>query len=253
MFYAVLGIPLTLVMFQSLGQRINACVRCLLRRAKPGLGLQGSEVCMGSMVLVGLLSCTSTLCIGAAAFAHFEDWRFFDAYYYCFVTLTTIGLGDFVALQKKDTLQEQTLYVALSFVYILAGLAVFGAVLNLVVLRSLAEEQESQPKVTRENGAEAGDGPRGRCRLGPLMEGGSSRSHLLSSPLREHRRHVSDRSDDSEPGRLRKLLSCVCPGSPSPPRRAGAGGHSNPVFYNSISYRVDQASALASPPRRKSL
>uniref|UniRef100_A0A3Q3B2K6 Potassium channel subfamily K member n=1 Tax=Kryptolebias marmoratus TaxID=37003 RepID=A0A3Q3B2K6_KRYMA len=137
MFYAVLGIPLTLVMFQSLGERINAFVRFLLRRAKHGLGFRKTEVSMGNMVLVGLLSCVSTLCVGAAAFAHFEDWTFFNACYYCFVTLTTIGFGDYVALKKNDALQERLPYVAFCFTYILVGLTVIGAFLNLVVLRFL--------------------------------------------------------------------------------------------------------------------
>lgn len=265
MFYAVLGIPLTLVMFQSLGERINTFVRYLLRRAKRGLGLQRSEVSMGNMVLVGLLSCMSTLCIGAATFSHFEDWSFFNAYYYCFVTLTTIGLGDFVALQKNNTLQEQTPYVAFSFMYILVGLTVIGAFLNLVVLRFLTvspAEQESQPKVTQENregsqtGAEtaavackeAAGGHRSLCSLSLPVEGGSSSStNLLSSPIKEHRHDVLDGLEVSEPSRLRMLLSCVCcvrdsSESPPPPRCAEAGGHSNPVFYSSISYRVERAS-----------
>lgn len=266
MFYAVLGIPLTLVMFQSLGERINTFVRYLLRRAKRGLGLQKSEVSMGNMVLVGLLSCTCTLCVGAATFSHFEDWSFFDAYYYCFVTLTTIGLGDFVALQKNNTLQEQTPYVAFSFMYILVGLTVIGAFLNLVVLRFLTvspAEQESRPKVTQGNregaqtGAEtaavackeAGGGLRSLCSLSLPMEGGSSSSstNLLSSPIKEHRHDVLEGLEASEPSRLRVLLSCVCcdgdsAESPPPPHGAEAGGHSNPVFYSSISYRVERAS-----------
>lgn len=277
MFYAVLGIPLTLVTFQSLGERINTCVRHLLRRAKRGLGLQKSEASMGNMVLVGLLSCISTLCIGAATFSLFEGWSFFNAYYYCFVTLTTIGLGDFVALQKDDTLHERALYVAFSFMYILVGLTVIGAFLNLVVLRFLAvsrEEQESQAHVTQERGAasqtdagtaavackEAGDGQRGVCSPSLPLEGGSSSSstNLLSSPVKEHRRGLPEGPDGPEASRLRMLLSCVCcegggSESPSPPHCAEAGGHSNPVFYNSISYRVEQAScsccAVSSPPR----
>lgn len=260
MFYAVLGIPLTLVMFQSLGERINTFVRYLLRGAKRGLGLQKSEVSMGNMVLVGLLSCTSTLCVGAATFAHFEDWSFFNAYYYCFVTLTTIGLGDFVALQKNNTLQEQTPYVAFSFMYILVGLTVIGAFLNLVVLRFLTVSpagQESQPKVNREGsrtGAEtaavackeAGGGLRSLCSLSLPMEGGSS-TNLLPSPIKEHRHDVPEGLEVSEASRLRVLLSCVCcdgdsAESPPPPPCAEAGGHSNPVFYSSISYRVERAS-----------
>ncbi|XP_054473339.1 potassium channel subfamily K member 15-like [Anoplopoma fimbria] len=270
MFYAVLGIPLTLVMFQSLGERINTFVRYLLRRAKQGLGLRKTEVSMGNMVLVGLLSCMSTLCIGAAAFSHFEDWTFFNAYYYSFITLTTIGFGDFVALQKTDALQKRPPYVAFSFMYILVGLTVIGAFLNLVVLRFLtvsSEEPDARPEARVEeqgtrgdgevSGAEAetagvsdGDREDGHSSLFNLslpMEAGSSCMNLLDSPLEERRLILSEHPELSEPSRLRAWFSCMCCGpdiyqSPSPPHSDQAGGHSNPVFYNSISYRVDQAS-----------
>ncbi|TNN56401.1 Potassium channel subfamily K member 9 [Liparis tanakae] len=275
MFYAVLGIPLTLVMFQSLGERINTAVRCLLRRAKRCLGLRQTEVSMGNMVLVGLLLCVGTLCIGAAAFSHFENWTFFNAYYYCFVTLTTIGFGDFVALQKTNALQKRPPYVAFSFMYILVGLTVIGAFLNLVVLRFLtvnaeepggragaaAEEEEEERRGTRPkvapSGAEAetaaaaggyGDGEDGRgspCNLSLLpVEGGSSCTNLIASP-REERPKLSEPRPPL--GALISRVCCCCRPDiyerPSTPR----GGRSNPVFYNSISYRVDHASSHASP------
>ncbi|CAJ1051368.1 potassium channel subfamily K member 15-like [Xyrichtys novacula] len=275
MFYAVLGIPLTLVMFQSLGERINTVVRYLLRRAKQSLGLRETEVSMGNMVLVGLLSCMSTLCIGAAAFSHFEDWSFFNACYYCFITLTTIGFGDFVALQKKDALQKRPPYVAFSFMYILVGLTVIGAFLNLVVLRFLTvstEGHDVKPEArglekTQPNDVEAdrevsvadsetaGAGYKNRQEshsslnnLGLPMEGGSSCMNLLPSPVKEHRLFLSERSELSEPSRLRGFIACcICYGTDlyndsSVPHGDQTGGHSNPVFYNSISYRVDKAS-----------
>ncbi|XP_049759125.1 potassium channel subfamily K member 3 isoform X2 [Elephas maximus indicus] len=146
MFYALLGIPLTLVMFQSLGERINTFVKYLLHRAKKGLGMRRADVSMANMVLIGFFSCISTLCIGAAAFSYYEHWTFFQAYYYCFITLTTIGFGDYVALQKDQALQTQPQYVAFSFVYILTGLTVIGAFLNLVVLRFMTMNAEDEKR-----------------------------------------------------------------------------------------------------------
>ncbi|XP_010839309.1 PREDICTED: potassium channel subfamily K member 15 [Bison bison bison] len=116
MFYALLGIPLTLVTFQSLGERLNALVRRLLLAAKRCLGLRRPRVSPENMAVAGLLVCAGTLALGAAAFAHFEGWTFFHAYYYCFITLTTIGFGDFVALQNDEALQRKPPYVAFSFI-----------------------------------------------------------------------------------------------------------------------------------------
>ncbi|XP_053105995.1 potassium channel subfamily K member 3 [Hemicordylus capensis] len=146
MFYALLGIPLTLVMFQSLGERINTFVRYLLHRIKKCLGMRRPEVSMANMVTIGFFSCISTLCIGAAAFSYYENWTFFQAYYYCFITLTTIGFGDYVALQKEQALQNKPQYVAFSFIYILTGLTVIGAFLNLVVLRFMTMNAEDEKR-----------------------------------------------------------------------------------------------------------
>lgn len=149
MFYALLGIPLTLVTFQSLGERLNALVRHLLLAAKRCLGLRRPRVSTENMVVAGLLVCAATLALGAAAFAHFEGWTFFHAYYYCFITLTTIGFGDFVALQRDEALQRKPPYVVFSFLYILLGLTVIGAFLNLVVLRFLAASTDAPERASR--------------------------------------------------------------------------------------------------------
>uniref|UniRef100_A0A3Q1FJW5 Potassium channel subfamily K member n=2 Tax=Acanthochromis polyacanthus TaxID=80966 RepID=A0A3Q1FJW5_9TELE len=157
MFYAVLGIPLTLVMFQSLGERMNTFVKYLLKRIKKCCGMSITDVSMENMVTVGFFSCIGTLCIGAVAFSHYEDWSFFQSYYYCFITLTTIGFGDFVALQKKGALQKRPLYVAFSFMYILVGLTVIGAFLNLVVLRFLTMNSEDERRDAEERASLAGN------------------------------------------------------------------------------------------------
>uniref|UniRef100_A0A8C9XA91 Potassium channel subfamily K member n=1 Tax=Sander lucioperca TaxID=283035 RepID=A0A8C9XA91_SANLU len=234
MFYAVLGIPLTLVMFQSLGERMNTFVRYLLHKMKQCLGCRCTEVSMENMVLVGFLSCIGTLCVGAAAFSHFEGWSFFHAYYYCFITLTTIGFGDFVALQKKEDLQEKTPYVAFSFMYILVGLTVIGAFLNLVVLRFLTmntedERRDAQERASLKRDRGLLDGSLG---LHVVGEQRTSRTNLIASPAEDH---------------LSSLCSCVCYRlgiceSPLMSRSEQHGCHVNSVYYNSVSYRIQGCS-----------
>ncbi|XP_068436140.1 potassium channel subfamily K member 3 [Clinocottus analis] len=161
MFYALLGIPLTLVMFQSLGERINTFVRYLLHQAKKCLAMRRTEVSMANMVTVGFFSCMSTLCVGAVAFSHCEGWSFLHAFYYCFITLTTIGFGDYVALQRDDALQNDPRYVAFCFVYILMGLTVIGAFLNLVVLRFLTMNTEDERRDAKQRALRSVGKPRG--------------------------------------------------------------------------------------------
>ncbi|XP_045689561.1 potassium channel subfamily K member 15 [Phyllostomus hastatus] len=181
MFYALLGIPLTLVTFQSLGERLNALVRRLLLAAKRCLGLRRPRVSTENMVVAGLLVCAATLALGAAAFAHFEGWTFFHAYYYCFITLTTIGFGDFVALQSDEALQRKPPYVAFSFLYILLGLTVIGAFLNLVVLRFLAASTDAPERAAHRTSP---------LHLGALESHGSA---LRRRPARPEGSSVSSR------------------------------------------------------------
>ncbi|XP_074066222.1 potassium channel subfamily K member 15 [Macrotis lagotis] len=233
MFYALLGIPLTLVTFQSLGERMNVLVRRLLRRLKRCAGLRKTQVSTENMVVVGLLSCVGTLAMGAAAFSHFEGWTFFHAYYYCFITLTTIGFGDFVALQRDEALHKRPPYVAFSFLYILLGLTVIGAFLNLVVLRFLTLNAEDERRDAE-----------GRASLRQLRPGDPS------GPARDGARRRALMSPDPTHGpgpgaRLKPLrpppASPARPPEPqNRPETPPPSCHSNPVFCSSISYRIDQ-------------
>ncbi|KAG7263841.1 hypothetical protein CRUP_013070 [Coryphaenoides rupestris] len=271
MFYAVLGIPLTLVMFQSLGERMNTFVRCLLRRAKRCLGFRRVHVSMENMVLVGFLSCVGMLCAGAFAFSHFEGWSFFHAYYYCFITLTTIGFGDFVALQKQGDLQEKTSYVAFSFMYILVGLTVIGAFLNLVVLRFLTMNTEDERRDAQERASlkrdwalheeeeededEEEGGERRRRRdqphqphlpaAGGARGGGEGEEEEMememggsSSQRRQQRwRHLQAGSS------LGSLCSCVVCYRPGLRCDSPGREHRHSVcYYNSVSYRIQGCS-----------
>ncbi|OXU17320.1 hypothetical protein TSAR_001368 [Trichomalopsis sarcophagae] len=133
--YAMVGIPLGLVMFQSIGERLNKFASVVIRRAKTYLKCQKTEATeMNLMLATGLLS-SIIITTGAAVFSRYEGWSYFDSFYYCFVTLTTIGFGDYVALQNDQALSNKPGYVALSLVFILFGLAVVAASINLLVLR----------------------------------------------------------------------------------------------------------------------
>ena len=48
-------------------------------------------------------------------------WDYFQSLYYCFITLTTIGFGDFVALQQEHSLTRSPGYVVTRFILLNDG------------------------------------------------------------------------------------------------------------------------------------
>ncbi|RZF42316.1 hypothetical protein LSTR_LSTR003934 [Laodelphax striatellus] len=142
MAYAMVGIPLGLVMFQSIGERLNKFASVVIKRAKEFLRCSHTDATeINLMMAIGTLSFFITT-TGAAVFSRYEGWSYFDSFYYCFVTLTTIGFGDYVALQNDQALTKKPGYVALSLVFILFGLAVVAASINLLVLRFMTMNVE---------------------------------------------------------------------------------------------------------------
>jgi potassium channel subfamily K protein len=144
--YALLGIPLCLVMFQSIGERLNTFITFIIKNIKKCLKLKKTDVSQTNLIMVGGGLCNTVLLSGAAAFSYYENWNYIDACYYCFITLTTIGFGDFVALQKNESLQKRPEYVAFSLIFILFGLTVVSAAMNLLVLRFLTMNTEDERK-----------------------------------------------------------------------------------------------------------
>jgi len=91
---------------------------------------------MSSLVVAG----------GAWVFCRYEPWPYLDSIYYCIITLTTIGFGDYVALQRNEDVLRRPEYFVFSLIFILVGLAVLSAAMNLLVLRFLTMNTEDERK-----------------------------------------------------------------------------------------------------------
>ncbi|CAG7732600.1 unnamed protein product [Allacma fusca] len=69
---------------------------------------------------------------GAYLFSNWEPWGFLDSAYFCFITLTTIGFGDFVPSQSQGNSYRPEVSIALCSLYLLFGIALLAMSFNLV-------------------------------------------------------------------------------------------------------------------------
>ncbi|CAF1083701.1 unnamed protein product [Adineta ricciae] len=69
--------------------------------------------------------------IGSALFHNFEGWSMIQAGYFCFITLSTIGFGDFVPGQRKDDPNAGAKLI-LGAIYVLFGMAILAMCFDLM-------------------------------------------------------------------------------------------------------------------------
>lgn len=96
--FALLGVPATMLLLTASAQRLALLLtHAPLSWLSARWGWAPRRVARWH--LVALLGFTVTVCflVPAVVFAHLEEaWSFLDAFYFCFISLSTIGLGDYV-------------------------------------------------------------------------------------------------------------------------------------------------------------
>ena len=86
--YALIGIPMWLIMIQSVGERLNSLITFVLKRIKRRFKRKREP----QVTAMELLTCEAlltvlTLVTGAYVFHRYENWLYLDAFYYCLLTL----------------------------------------------------------------------------------------------------------------------------------------------------------------------
>ncbi|XP_072312736.1 potassium channel subfamily K member 1-like [Eucyclogobius newberryi] len=136
-FYSVFGIPLTLLFLSAVVQRImvgvtRGPIAYFHRRwatSKSVLAV-AHAVCMGVALTLLLLIIPSWILVTME-----KNWNFLESFYFCFISLTTIGLGDYVpgSSHKEDRTHPQLYRLGIT-VYLLVGL-----IFMLVMLETCCE------------------------------------------------------------------------------------------------------------------
>ncbi|KAM4543041.1 potassium channel subfamily K member 17-like [Odontesthes bonariensis] len=127
-FFALFGIPLNMVVLNRVGKYMLVLERSISDFLE---GKSGRKKCTRFFVHLVSYICGSVLffVVPMLVFQQQEGWTFSQAIYYCFITLSTIGFGDFVADSNPDK-EYPDWYSVLMASWIFFGLAWLALLIN---------------------------------------------------------------------------------------------------------------------------
>ncbi|XP_061113112.1 potassium channel subfamily K member 16-like [Conger conger] len=145
-FYALCGIPLNLAFLNQLGKCLTLHLGRLERGVVPaGKHKQSMEVLVVSSFL--LMGSVFFLVIPPLVFSYVEGWSCGEAFYFAFITLSTIGFGDYVVGADPEK-HYISLYRGLAGVWIFFGLAWLALIFNIGA-RTMEHLLQLQPPAAR--------------------------------------------------------------------------------------------------------
>uniref|UniRef100_A0A2P2I3U1 Potassium channel subfamily K member 18-like n=1 Tax=Hirondellea gigas TaxID=1518452 RepID=A0A2P2I3U1_9CRUS len=160
--YAVVGVPLLLLFLANIGEVLadtfryiysrGCCVTCRFSRRKNEASkdvkpksvfkdMVGNEVYMPTSevqvpITVNVCVVAFYLMAGGLLFKLWEGWQFHSAAYFSFITLSTIGFGDYVPGNSfnmgKDSAVVAGLKMLATIVFSLFGMALLSMCINLI-------------------------------------------------------------------------------------------------------------------------
>nr|XP_054347363.1 potassium channel subfamily K member 17 [Pongo pygmaeus] len=130
-FFALVGIPLNLVVLNRLGrlmqQGVNHCASRLggtWQDPDKARWLAGSGALLSGLLLFLLLP--------PLLFSHMEGWSYTEGFYFAFITLSTVGFGDYV-IGMNPSQRYPLWYKNMVSLWILFGMAWLALIIKLIL------------------------------------------------------------------------------------------------------------------------
>uniref|UniRef100_A0A6I8SDS3 2P domain potassium channel Talk-1 n=1 Tax=Xenopus tropicalis TaxID=8364 RepID=A0A6I8SDS3_XENTR len=119
-FYALFGIPLNLAFLNLIGKSLNTHLLALGRITRRPQ-VMATYLALGSLLV---------LVLPPMIFSYVEGWSYGEGFYFAFITLSTIGFGDYV-LGTDPNKHYISIYRSLAALWIISGLAWLALVFSL--------------------------------------------------------------------------------------------------------------------------
>ena len=139
--FALIGIPATLLLLYAIIERLMRVTSYLLNLFTEILlpilnnkfkyrELNKSHMRIGFTITCTFLVFIFLFIVPALIYSHIEGWSFLNSFYYCFISLSTVGLGDYV---PGDSVNQQNLhfYKICSTIYLIGGVLVMVWLLQI--------------------------------------------------------------------------------------------------------------------------
>ena len=144
-FFSLFAIPVSGIMLMAVGGHISLAIRKFVRFVEKKLlhrEMAGSAELKSTIATITLM--ILMIIFGALLTSHTEGWTFVEGAYFTFISLSTIGFGDYVMnngeFEHAD--DAKTVVINLTVVLIVLGLCVVSSVLCSV--SSVIEERQKR-------------------------------------------------------------------------------------------------------------
>uniref|UniRef100_A0A8C9Z5Z8 Potassium channel, subfamily K, member 10b n=1 Tax=Sander lucioperca TaxID=283035 RepID=A0A8C9Z5Z8_SANLU len=153
--YAIFGIPLFGFLLAGIGDQLGTIFVKSILRVEKIFRISQTKIRVMSTILFILAGCIVFVTIPALIFKRIEDWTTLEAIYFVVITLTTVGIGDYVAGGNRN-IDYVKWYKPLVWFWILVGLAYFAAVLSMIGdwLRVLSKKTKEEVGEIKAHAAE---------------------------------------------------------------------------------------------------
>lgn len=145
--YALIGIPLTLIMLSHIGDKLKDVAQKISRlnlfSKKPHINKAAN------MLIIFILGISVLFIAPASVFHKVENWNLLEAIYFCFITLSTIGFGDYIVGISGDSNVDEAatnLYRTGTYIWIIIGLAYISLIISYIssLLAKKGEQVQKQ-------------------------------------------------------------------------------------------------------------
>lgn len=143
-FYALFGIPMTLILISACVERLLVVSNKLYDQMKK-LSIFNTAnstpnpttvnlplLTYTHLVIVAVFVLVAFFLVPAAVFNSIEkEWNYLDALYYCFISLSTIGLGDYIPGDQQEQSYRAFYKIATTF-YLIIGIMFVMLLINVI-------------------------------------------------------------------------------------------------------------------------